>query len=126
MNVKLMHGIAGDGCGGAGYFMPRQIIKCSDAQGARWIEEGMATEASPDAEIDGEHFEHAPKPEAPRRRGKPAQADARAAETPEKGARKATGTGETCAGTTKSGNPCKRSPLDGSEFCAAHQEDAEE
>lgn len=117
MNVKLTQGISGDGCGGAGYFVPRQIIKCSDEQGARWIKEGIATEAPEGAEIEGEHFDHVPEPAAPARRRQPERADAPAAETPESG-----GPTATCQGTTTLGNRCRKSTLPGSKFCAKHQE----
>jgi hypothetical protein len=116
MNVKLLQGQSGPGCGGAGFFMPRQIIKCSDRQGAKWIEEGMAVEASPNAETDGEFFEEVSEPEPPPRRRQPERPDARKPETPEDKEPAAS-----CAGTTTLGNPCKKAPVPGSEFCAKHQ-----
>jgi len=117
MNVRLTQGQAGPGCGRAGYFMPRQIIKCSDSQGARWIEEGMASEAPAGAEIDGEFFDEAPEPEPPVRRGSPEKAIKPVAETPEGNEPAAL-----CHGTTKLGNPCKRTAKPGSKFCQKHQE----
>lgn len=117
MNVKLTQGIAGDGCGRAGFFMPRQIIKCPAQVGARLIAEGMASEAPDNAEIDGEFFDRSPEPEAPPRRRQPERPDAQKPETPESGKPAAK-----CAGKTTRGNACIKARLPGSKFCARHQE----
>ena len=121
MNVKLTQGQSGPGCGRLEFFIPGQIIKCSDAQGARWIGEGMAVKASPDAEIDGEHFERT-EPEASPRRGKPEHAVRPTPQTPESG--KGSGSDGLCQGETKQGNHCKREAGADSKFCDKHQDQA--
>jgi hypothetical protein len=115
MNVKLMQGISGDGCGRAGFFMPRQIIKCSDSQGARFIAEGIAEEAPNNAALDGEFFDQVPEPEAPARKKAPERAVKGTPEAPE-----TRGAPDHCQAKTGRGNACLKAPLRGSRFCAKH------
>ena len=112
MNVKLVSGLAGDRFS----FRPLQTIKCSDRAGARLIAEGIAKEASEDAETDGELFDKGPEPEAPVRRRQPERADAPAPESPE-----IQETAALCRGKTSLGNACKKAPVPGSKFCAKHE-----
>ncbi|KKK85262.1 hypothetical protein LCGC14_2775060 [marine sediment metagenome] len=93
-----------------------QIIECSEKAGKRLVEKGRAIEADPEAEAEKTLPEGPPpKPKPWARRPPPEKAVTPTAETPED-------PGDTCAGTTNAGNPCKRAPQEGSEFCAGHQE----
>jgi hypothetical protein len=115
MIVKLTQGVSGDGCGRLGYFVPRQIVKCSDAQAARWIKEGIAEQAPENAAVDGEFFDRVPGPEPPRKK-----APERATRgTPE--AAVTASAPDHCMGKTGRGNACLKAPLPGSQFCAKHE-----
>jgi len=113
MNVKLTGGLVGDRFS----FLPRQVIKCSDRTGARLIADGTAVEAPPGAEIEGEHFDYTAEDSvaAPNKRRVAEKAVLPAAQTPER-----VETAGMCHGFTTQGNPCKRRPAPGSEFCDKH------
>ena len=121
MNIKLDMGLAGERFS----FMPRQVIKCSDAAGKGLIAAGVGKQVPDSADTDGEFFDPTPEEaeEAQDRR------DARRRAAPERAVRPTPETPESkhpatvCKGTTTMGNPCKRAPLPGSDFCAKHQEE---
>lgn len=110
MKVKLLASLAGVH---GRSMIPRQIIECPKKVGERWITRGVAEEAPKDAKVDGVFNDTPPVIPQPKRRPAPETATMPKGETPED-------TGPTCAGVTKAGNPCKRTRVAGSSFCAAH------
>lgn len=113
MKVELDTSLAGERFA----FGPRQVITCSERQGKKLIEQGLAKLAPQGAKSEGElpdKGEPAPEPKAKKQE----RATKPQAETPE-GNRPAAAV--TCAGKTAAGNPCARKPVPGSKHCAAHQ-----
>ena len=117
MNVKLKQSMVGDRI----TYRPHQIVECSDRQGQRWIDRDMAVAAPKNAVPDVKFVDAPPKDWVPRRKRTPETATKPVADTPE-----SAGVAPTCAGTTRSGNPCKKRPIGDSAFCSsAHQEGAQ-
>lgn len=108
MIVKLTNALSGSRF----TYRPRQVIECSEKTGERLIEHGVATEAPEGSIVEGKLTDGPPKKRAA---AKPERAEIA---SPESAVTR--GKPAHCAGETKAGKPCKRSPDTGSRFCAQH------
>lgn len=119
MKLKLNQGMAGGGEGVGGFsFRPHQVIECSDATGARLVQDGVGKEVDDSVPHDGVLHDELPSEGSPApRRAQPETATKAAPE-----AAVTRGGPARCKGTTTQGNPCMKAPLAGQEFCARHQD----
>ena len=116
MKIKVIQSFGGSGFD----FRYGQIIDCPKKVGERLVATGVGEEADDKLPAEGSFNDESPKEEK--------EAVAPKKKTPEKavapkGEKAVTTASDTvhCQGETKQGNQCMRTPLDGSDFCAAHQ-----
>lgn len=127
MNVTLKHSLAGDRFA----FRNGQTIKCSEKTGNSLIANDYAELADPAAKVHGELFDETAESKLPsdgelryqeaqtkagnHPKAQPERATTTKAETATTGP-----SPKVCTGETKQGNPCARTPLPGTDRCAAH------